>query len=726
MYIEYFCGKSIATEMKNNNSNLQSGLSCMGLMSRFKGSPLDMQHLKHLFSVRSDNIDLIELALLFKEAGMEAKPISKAVEELRSTYFPVISMMKSGEFALIAAFDREKKSVLVHRYDEERASWISLENFRNLTTGWLLLFTQHTDEGARGGFGFKWFFRAASKYRNILRDCVAASMFVQLFSLVSPLVFMIVIDKVLSNNSLTTLDVLVFALAVVSLFEILLSALRSYLLSHTANRIDLTLGLELFKHLLKLPLSYFETRRVGDTIARMRELENVRRFITGSAITLFLDLFFVVIFLVVMYLFSPFLSTVVLISLPVIFCASLVITPFLHDKLEDRYTSNAANQSFLVETISGIETIKAIAAEPKVRKTWEDKLASHVTNGFKSGHLANLINQSTTVVSKVLSVLLLWFGAKEVLKGNLTVGQLIAFNMLSSRVVAPIIRLSQVWKELQQVNVSIARIGDIFKFPIEKGFEPHRVTHAPINGNVVFDRVSFRYSPEGREILKNISFSVSAGEVVGVVGSTGSGKTTLVKLLQRLYVPEKGRISIDEVDLSMADATWLRRQIGVVMQDGVLFNTSIRDNITLNRPELEVEEVIEAAKLAGAHQFIMELQMGYDTVVGERGLQLSTGQRQRLAIARALANDPRMLIFDEATSSLDYESELLIQKNMRKICHGRTVFIIAHRLSTVRHADRILTLENGAIVENDKPEALLAANGRFATLHRIQEGGCVL
>ena len=657
---------------------------------------------------------------------MSAKLVDKKLDQLKPAFFPLVVELQSGEFVVLAKYDNSNQKVLVQRRTAERSTWQSVDELQSrLTDNVLVVKKNPAKSGVQKEFGFKWFLAAAAKYWSVLRDCVIASLFVQIFALVSPLVFMIVIDKVLSNNSLSTLDVLVFALVVVSLFEIILNALRTYLLSHTANRIDLMLGVELFKHLMKLPLSYFESRQVGDTIARMRELENVRQFITGSGIMLFLDLFFLVVFIGVMYLFSPFLSTIVIVALPCIFCASFMITPFLRDKLEDKYTSNANNQSFLVETIGGIETIKAIAAEPRVRENWENKLTDHVKNGFKSGHLANLISQSTTVISKVLSVLLLWFGAKEVLLGNLTVGQFIAFNMLSSRAIAPIIRLSQVWKEFEQANISISRIGDIFNCPGEQGFDPNRVSLPPIEGNVIFDRVSFRYKPESQEVLSDVSFSVKAGEVVGIVGSTGSGKTTLAKLLQRLYVPEKGRVLIDGIDLSMADASWLRRQMGVVVQDGVLFNSSIRDNITLNAPDLEIEAVIEAAKLVGAHSFILELQMGYDTPVGERGVQLSTGQRQRLAIARALATNPRMLIFDEATSSLDYESELLIQQNMKKICKGRTVFIIAHRLSTVRHADRIISLEKGCLVENDKPDVLLSTNGRYATLHKIHEGSYV-
>jgi ATP-binding cassette, subfamily B, bacterial HlyB/CyaB len=682
-----------------------------------------MEQIKHHFQVTGVGLSPLELARVFQEIGLNAKVVEKNITDLKSAFYPVVAELQSGEFVVLAKHSKETHSALVQRCADERAAWENLEALQQELSGKMLLLKMNSEKtGVRKEFGLRWFLQGAAKYRNILRDCVLASMFVQVFALLSPLVFMIVIDKVLSNNSLSTLDVLVFALVVVALFEIILNALRAYLLSHTANRIDLMLGVQLFKHLMALPLSYFENRQVGDTIARMRELETVRQFITGSGIMLFLDLFFLIVFIAVMFLFSPFLSLIVLVALPFLFCASFFITPFLHDKLEDKYASNASNQSFLVETLGGIETIKAVAAEPRIREKWEKKLTHHVKNGFRSGHLANLISQSTTLVSKILSVLLLWFGAKEVLAGRLTVGQLIAFNMLSSRAIAPILRLSQIWKEFQQVKIAIARIGDIFNCPGEPGFDPHRVTMPEIVGNVVFDRVSFRYRPECPMVLNEVSFSVAAGEVIGIVGSTGSGKTTLAKLLQRLYVPERGRVLIDGVDLSMADASWLRRQIGVVVQDCILFNTSIRDNITLNAPELEIEAVIEAAQLAGAHSFILELQHGYDTPVGERGVQLSTGQRQRLAIARALATNPRMLIFDEATSALDYESELVVQRNMREICQGRTVFIIAHRLSTVRHANRIITLEKGVVVENNTPEILLSLGGRYATLHNIQEG----
>lgn len=709
--------------MTSHANRTESGLFCVAVILKMYGMPIETEQLSHHFTGVREDVSSYDIARILSELGCKTTVSQKALDGIQESLFPIVAETRSGDFVVVAKSDNDGKRMLVQDASSTRAVWTTVESLREVLSGTVVL-SRRPEECSSGEqeFGFKWFFKTAMKYRGVLRDCLFASMFVQVFALLSPLVFMIVIDKVLGNNSLSTLDVLVFALIVVSIFEILLNALRAYLLSHTANRIDLTLGIRLFKHLMTLPLSYFESRQVGDTIARVKELETVRHFITGAGLMLFIDLLFLVVFLVVMFLFSPFLSLLVVIALPFLFGASFFLTPFLRDKLENKYTSNAENQSFLVEAISGIETIKSNAAEPKLQRKWEEKLTNHVKNGFKGGHFSNLIQQSTMTISKALSILLLWFGAREVLAGNLTVGQLIAFNMLSSRVIAPIIRLSQIWKEFQQVKISVERIGDIFNCPSEPGFDPSRVSLPTIKGAVQFDRVSFRYKTEGLHVLNDISFSVEPGEVVGIVGSTGSGKTTLAKLLQRFYVPEKGRVLIDGIDLSMVDASWLRRQIGVVVQDGVLFNNSIRDNLTLNIPHLDIESVMAAAKLAGAHDFIMQLPNGYDTQVGERGIQLSTGQRQRLAIARALAATPRMLIFDEATSSLDYESELLVQKNMKRICKGRTAFIIAHRLSTVRHADRIITLENGAIVENDTPEVLLAAGGRFAGFHGMQEG----
>ncbi|MDR3088960.1 MAG: type I secretion system permease/ATPase [Desulfobulbaceae bacterium] len=702
-----------------------SALFCVALWLKMSGRAADAAQLAHHFASEKPIADSLEVARILQNLGCKARVVDTSPLTLDARLFPIIAKKQDGGFALLAKLERDGPNgrILLQNPGEARANWLALADAPTFSSCILARPKRRTVEAeGRQEFGFFWFLRAARKYAGVLRDCLLASLFVQIFGLLSPLVFMIVIDRVLGVGSLSTLDVLVFALIVVSAFEILLSALRAYLLAHTAERLDLTLGLTIFKHLLSLPLAYSENRRVGDTIARMKELETVRRFITGAGLMLCIDLFFVVVFLSVMFLFSRFLSLIVVCALPFLFAASFLLTPFLRGKLEDNYARNAENQSFLVEAISGIETIKASAAEPRIRRQWEEKLAARARTGFVSGQYANLIQQATAIIGKVLTIALLWFGAREVLAGRLTVGQLIAFNMLSSRVMQPVLRLSQVWKEFQQTRVSLSRIADIFNCQPEPGFTPGRSAPPPITGAVRFEHVSFRYRPGAAFAVDDLSFTIQPGEMVGIVGATGGGKTTLIKLLQRLYVPEQGRVLIDGVDLSQADASWLRRQIGVVMQDGLLFDGSIRDNICLNAPGLDIEAVVAAAKLAGVHDFIIGLPAGYDTAVGERGNQLSTGQRQRLAIARSLANNPAMLIFDEATASLDYESELFIQRNIKEICRGRTAFIVAHRLSTLRFADRILTLEQGRLVENGSPAALLAQGGRFAAFHGLRAG----
>ncbi len=491
--------------------------------------------------------------------------------------------------------------------------------------------------------------------------------------------------------------------------------------SHTTSKIDVELGARLFRHILALPLSYFESRRVGDTIARVRELENIRNFLTGQALTSVLDLLFTVVFLAVMFYYSGWLTLIVVISLPVYALWSASITPVLRKRLDEKFARGADNQSFLVETVNGIGTVKATAVDPRVTRTWDNQLAGYVGASFRVTRLANIGQQGIQLVQKLVSISILFFGAKLVIDGRLSVGQLIAFNMLSGQVAAPIVRLAQLWQEFQQVGISVERLGDILNTRTE--LPGSRMTLPPIKGRVTFDKVTFRYRPDTAEVLSGIDLEVAEGEVIGIVGRSGSGKSTLTKLVQRLYVPERGRVLVDGHDLALADPAWLRRQLGVVLQENFLFNRSVRENIALADPGLPLERVIHAAKLAGAHDFILELPEGYDTVVGEKGASLSGGQRQRLAIARALITNPRILIFDEATSALDYESEHAVMQNMRAICQGRTVLIIAHRLSTVRMANKIIVIEKGQIVETGTHAELVdRPNGHYARLHKLQDG----
>jgi subfamily B ATP-binding cassette protein HlyB/CyaB len=454
----------------------------------------------------------------------------------------------------------------------------------------------------------------------------------------------------------------------------------------------------------------------------VRELENIRNFLTGSALTLVVDLAFTAVFLAVMLCYSPLLAGVVVGAFPLYIVLSAGLTPLFRHRLDEKFARGADNQAFLVESVTGIETLKALAVEPQLQRRWEEQLAGYVRASFRVATLGNLASQSVQLISKLVTAATLYFGALLVIRGSLSVGELVAFNMLAGRVTQPVLRLAQIWQDFHQARLSVARLGDILNTHPEPAHNPSRSSLPAIAGEVAFEGVFFRYRADRPTVLHDIDLRVPAGQVVGIVGPSGSGKSTIAKLVQRLYVPESGRVLIDGIDLAMVDVAWLRRQIGVILQEDFLFNRSVRDNIALADPAMPMKRVVEAAMLAGAHEFILELPEGYDTSVGDRGTLLSGGQRQRIAIARALAPGPRILIFDEATSALDYESERIIQQNMRRICAGRTVLIIAHRLSAVRLAHRIITVERGRIVEDGSHDELIREGGRYAMLHRAQTG----
>jgi len=706
-------------------------LASFVILAQFLGVPADPEQIHHDRGQGDKPYEFADLVRIAKKLDLIAKQKTAEVADLPKLPLPALVRLADGGCASLLKVDEQSDGgnrfmilpALSERpeiWDEERLSGELAVNDGRVEL--LLMTSRERIAGEKRAFDISWFIPALVKYRRALRDVLVGSFFLQLVGLASPIFFQLVIDKVLVHQSMTTLEVLAIGLATVLIFETLLSALRNWLFAHTSNRVDAELSAALFKHLVALPLSYFEARRVGDSVARVRELENIRNFLTSNAVTVVIDLFFTIVFFAVMYLYSPLLTLIVALTIPIYVLISVVITPPLRARLDEKFKRGAENQAFLVETVTGIGTLKSMAVEPRMRDRWEKQFAGYIKTGWDVTVLSNWGSHLIQLVSKLTTVAILFFGAQAVIAGSLTVGSLVAFNMLSGRVAQPILRLSQLWQDFQQVRISVDRLGDILNAPAEPEHNPNRASLPSIEGAVEFDKVRFRYRPDAPEALRGVNLAVEPGEMLGIVGPSGSGKSTLTKLVQRLYVPEQGRVLVDGTDLALVDPAWLRRQVGVVLQENILFNRTVRENIALANPTMPMGEVIAAAELAGAHEFILTLSHGYDTIIEERGSNLSGGQRQRLAIARALATDPRILILDEATSALDAESEEIIQHNLARIAKGRTVLIIAHRLSAVRPCNRIITVEAGEITEIGSHSQLLQAGGRYAQLHAKQTG----
>lgn len=696
-----------------------SALACLVLIARFHGIAADAAQLAHEFRKPGQSFGSAETLLAARKLGLKTRSVRCGVDRLSHLPLPALVVDHERGCYVLAKANHER--VLIQDPREATPRIVAQADIAARWPGEVFLFTSRASlAGEFARFDFSWFIPAVVKYRRLLGEVLLVSFVLQLIGLATPLFFQVVVDKVLVHKGLETLDVLAVGLLVCAVFESLLRALRTYVFAHTTSRIDVELGARLFRHLLALPLAYFQARRVGDSVARVRELENIRSFLTGNAITLVMDVLFSFVFIAVMACYSGWLTLVVVASLPLYALLSFGLTPILRNLLKEKFDRGADNQSFLVEAIGGIDTLKSMAVEPRTTHRWDEQLAGYVAAGFRATTLGSMAREGVGFIGKLVTVMTIWLGARLVIEGRMTVGELVAFNMLAGRVAQPILRIAQLWNDFQQTGISMQRLGDILNAPVEVA-PSHRSPVPRLHGRIELDRVSFRYRPDLPQVLHEVSLAVEPGEVIGIVGRSGSGKSTLTKLIQRLYVPEQGRVLVDGMDLSVVDVSSLRRQIGVVLQENLLFHRTLRENIALTDPGAPLEAVMAAAKLAGAHDFILELPEAYDTVVGEHGATLSGGQRQRIAIARALMNNPRILIFDEATSALDYESEQVIQANMQAICQGRTVIVIAHRLTAVRHAHRIVVMERGRIVEQGAPDELLGrADGHYARLHHWQ------
>lgn len=698
---------------------MDAGVGALVLIARFHGVGASYEQIRHDSGIGNMPLSPQEIELAARRLGLKTRRIVARVDRLPQTPCPALVLRADGQHDILVGCD-STRAMLLSPFGQAPKP-CTPEDVLASCNGELMLFTSRASSMASmARFDFSWFVPAIVKYRRLLVEVLFVSLGLQLFGLVTPLMFQVVMDKVLVNRAYSTLAVVSVALLICTVFETVLTILRNYVFAHTTNRMDVELGARLYRHLLDLPSRYFGTRRVGDTVARVRELDGVRNFLTSNAITAVMDLVFSVVFLAVMVLYSGWLTLIVVLSLPVYAAISAGLNPLIRQRLDEKFARGADNQAFLVESVSAIETVKAMAIEPQFTRRWDAQLAAYVSAGFRVGNVSNIGQQLIQAVGKIVNVAVLFFGAKLVIDGRLTVGQLIAFNMMSQRVSAPVLRLAQLWQDFQQVGISMMRLGDILN--AERDTPAQAQVLPTLRGHISLQNVSFRYRERTPLVLNNASVEIPAGHIVGIVGRSGSGKSTLTRLIQRLYLPEGGRIQIDGIDLALAEPAWLRRQIGVVLQENILFNRSIQENIAITDPGAPLQAVMQAAALAGAHEFISELPDGYGTMVGEHGASLSGGQRQRIAIARALLSNPRILIFDEATSALDFETEHIIRSNMAAISRNRTVIIIAHRLSAVRHANQILVMERGQVIERGTHDDLLRHNGAYARLASFQQG----
>jgi ATP-binding cassette, subfamily B, bacterial HlyB/CyaB len=699
-------------------STSDCGAACLGMIARYWGKKLPLHLLRDLANVNRSGASLKSLARSAEEIGFQARPVRASLNRLMEQSNPWIAHWAGTHYVVVYGVQRQQ--IIIADPAVGKRS-LSPQEFLEHWTGYALLLDptdrlQSVEVPKNSLFKY---LSALAPYRSLIFQIIVFSVLIQAFGLITPLFTQIILDKVVVQKSLSALNVFALGLLLFSIWSLCLSSVRQYLLYYFSNRIDVTLVSGFIKHTLTLPLKFFDSRRVGDVLTRVQENQKIQRFLVQQVVLAWLNFLTGFVYLALMFHYNWHLTLLVLLLIPPIICLTLGATPFLQ-KVSREIFNNAADQnSVLVEMISGIGTVKSVAVEQEMRWRWEDALTHQVNSQFRGQKLGIRLQAANGLINAVGSTALLWYGATLVIQNQLSIGQFVAFNMMVGYVISPVVAVANLWDELQEVLISVERLNDVFEAQPEGNSPALALTE--LKGAVVFEDITFRYSDEDdRNTLQNISFQAQPGETIAIVGRSGSGKSTLVKLLEGLYQPTQGRVIIDGHDIRHVDLRSLRSQLGVVPQDCFLFSGTILENITLHRAEYTLEQAIAVAKLAEAHSFIQALPLGYQTKVGERGCSLSGGQRQRIAIARALLSDPRILILDEATSSLDTESERRFQQNLTQISRGRTIFAIAHRLSTVRNADQVLVIDQGILVEQGKHEELMALKGLYFHLAQQQ------
>ena len=703
---------------------LGSGVACFQMLTQYFGMRSRRDVVRRVLAdqmSRTGGINLNLCGAVSELLGLKAQLVKVPVSAMPRLQTPALILWEDS----VAVLYETSQQQMVVAIPSEGIRRFNLNEFHSRwgDAGEVLLL-EKTKSTPQEKFGLSWFWPSVKKFKGVLTEVFIASFFVQLFGLANPLMIQVIIDKVIVQNSVDTLHVLGVFLVVIAIAEALLTYLRTYLFVDTTNRIDMALGSEIIDHLLRLPLRYFDKRPVGELSTRVNELEQIRQFLTGTALTVVLDAVFSVLYIVVMVLYSWKLTAASLATIPLFIGLTAIVSPIIRRQLRTKAERNAKTQSYLVEVVSGIQTVKAQNIELKSRWRWQEYYAHYVSAGFKNVQTSTAASSASNFLNKISALVVLWFGAALVLSGDLTLGQLIAFRIISGYVTGPMLRLAQVWQTFQETALSLERLSDIIDTPQEESEADRNNIPMPlIKGHVKYENVSFRFANNGPQVLTNVNLEFQPGTFVGIVGQSGSGKSTLMKLLPRLYDAQSGRIFIDQYDTMKVELYSLRRQVGIVPQDSLLFDGTVQENIGLTNPSATPEEIIEAATIAAAHDFIMALPAGYNTPVGEKGSALSGGQRQRIAIARTILQNPQLLILDEATSALDYETERQVSMNLQERYRDRTVFFITHRLSTIRGADVIVVMDQGSVVEMGTHQELMEQRGRYFCLYQQQDAG---
>ncbi len=701
-------------------SSSDCGAACLAMISQYWGKRFSINQLRNLANVGRSGASLKNLAKAAESLGFQSRPVRASLSRLEEQSDPWVAHWEGIHYVVV--YKVQSKRILIADPAIGK-KWFSRSEFLGSWSGYALLLhpTQEFRNAKADKTSLSNFANVLWPYRNTAIQIILASVLIQLFGIVTPLFTQIILDQVVVNKSLSALNVFALGALMFGVGSITLTATRQYLLDYFSNRVDLTLISGFISHALRLPLRFFESRRVGDIITRVQENQKIQRFLIRQVVLSWLDFLTGIIYLGLMFYYNQKLTLLVLALIPPIAILTLIATPFLRKVSREVFNATAEQNSSLVEMMTGISTVKATATEKELRWRWEEDLTKSLNARFKAQKLGNSLQFSSGVVNSIGSTALLWFGAFLVIQGELSIGQFVAFNMMIGKVISPFLALVNLWDELQEVWISVERLNDVLSAKPEEISGEQMLVLPRLRGDVRFDNVTFRYDDDQeRNTLQNISFDVKAGQTIAIVGRSGSGKSTLVSLLQALYYPNSGRILIDGHDLRHISPQSLRSQLGVVPQECFLFSGTILENISMYADDVSLEEVVEVAKLAEAHSFIQDLPLGYNTKVGERGSSLSGGQRQRVAIARALLGEPRIVILDEATSSLDTESERRFQQNLARISRERTTFIIAHRLSTVRNADRILVIDRGVLLEHGTHEELINLNGLYYHLAQQQ------